>query len=130
MRIFLWIYKRSLRTAPYLLSIIKLLVSTKLRFSAVFFKAFVPRFTFRSLLLFHHRELEVLVLFMQLFPHCTNIMVLFYQHRNPFNFVLHIFLHYSVDRKNYKGTLSNFFWKWNNLILESRNFDLKVKFVW
>ena len=67
-----------LRADASVLSVIKLLFSTTLSFLQFPPRYFVPYLSFRSLLLFYHKKLKILALFMQLFLLLANLMVPFF----------------------------------------------------
>ena len=81
------------RTASSVLPLIRLLFSTKSKFSVISSQKFCTISLLISILpsLFYHRALKILVLFIQVFLLLANKMVPFlinqeYQHKNPFNF--------------------------------------------
>ena len=75
-----------LRTAYSVFPLIKLLCSTKSKFSAIFSQAFFSIISVRKISVSYNRQLKILVLFMQVFL-LANIMVPFLSTQKSFHYL-------------------------------------------
>ena len=78
------------QTAASVLSLIKLQIYTESNFFAILSQSFCSISQFKKFSLFYHKELGIRILSMQGYSSCKHNSAIFYQHRNPFNFVSNI----------------------------------------
>ena len=114
-------------TATSIRSLIKLLFTTKSKF---FSQTFRTMLLIRSLSLFYHRELEILAPVMHVFL-LTNIIVPFFIKTEILFILFRIFFFINLHLGRTAEETCPSFWNetkpQDNLILELKNFDFKIK---